>query len=61
MEQEIQDISIKLIQEALPDVKGIANELIIDHSEFLVPETRNPIHKYPIRMDGLFIGLREKG
>ena len=61
MEQEIQDISIKRIQEALPDVKGIANELIIDHSEFLVPETRNPIHKYPIRMDGLFIGLREKG
>jgi len=61
MEQEIKDISIKLIQEALPDVKGIANELIIDHSEFLVPETRNPIHKYPIRMDGLFIGLREKG
>ena len=30
MEQEIQDISIKRIQEALPDVKGIANELIID-------------------------------
>ena len=61
MEQEIQDISIKLIQEAVPHVKGIANDLIIDHNEYLVPETRNPIHKYPIRMDGLFIGLREKG
>ena len=61
MEQEIQDISIKRIQEAIPDVKGIENELIIDYSEFLVPEERNPIHKYPIRMDGLFIGLREKG
>ena len=61
MEQEIQDISIRRIQEAIPHVKGIENELIIDHSEFLVPEKRNPIHKYPIRMDGLFIGLREKG
>lgn len=61
MEQEIQDISIKLIQEAVPHVKGIANDLIIDHNEYLVPESRNPIHKYPIRMDGLFIGLREKG
>ena len=61
MEQEIQNISIKVIQEALPQVKGIDNDLIIDYSEFLVPETRNPIHKYPIRLDGLFIGLREKG
>ncbi len=61
MEQEIQDISIKIIQEALPQVKGIANELIIDYTEYLVPESRNPIHKYPIRLDGLFIGLREKG
>ena len=61
MEQEIQDISIKLIQEAVPHVKGIANDFIIDHNEYLVPESRNPIHKYPIRMDGLFIGLREKG
>lgn len=61
MEQEIQDISIRRIQEAIPQVKGIANDLIIDYSEYLVPETRNPIHKYPIRLDGLFIGLREKG
>lgn len=61
MEQEIQDISIQRIQEAIPQVKGIANDLIIDYSEYLVPETRNPIHKYPIRLDGLFIGLREKG
>lgn len=61
MEQEIQDISIKRIQEAIPEVKGIENELIIDYNEYLAPEKRNPIHKYPIRMDGLCIALREKG
>lgn len=61
MKQEIQDISIKLIQEARPQVKGIVNDLIIDNNEYLVPEHRNPIHKFPIRLDGLFIGLREKG
>lgn len=61
MEQEIKDISIKRIQEAMPHVKGIDNELIIDYNEHLVPESRSPIHKYPIRLDGLFIGLREKG
>ena len=61
MEQEIQDVSIQRIQEALPHVKGIKNDLIIDYNEFLVPESRHPIHKYPIRMDGLFISLREKG
>lgn len=61
MEQEIQDVSIKRIQEALPHFKGIDNELIIDYNKYLVPESKHPIHKYPIRMDGLFIGLREKG
>ena len=61
MEQEIQDVSIQRIQEALPHVKGLKNDLIIDYNEFLVPESRHPIHKYPIRMDGLFISLREKG
>ena len=61
MEQEIQDVSIKRIQEAMPQVKGIDSELIVDYKEFLVPESKHPIHKYPIRMDGLFIGIREKG
>lgn len=61
MEQEIQDVSIKRIQEAIPNVKGIENDLIIDYNEFMVPESRHPIHKFPIRLDGLFIGLREKG
>ena len=61
MEQEIQDVSIKRIQEVTPNVKGIENDLIIDYYEFMVPESRHPIHKFPIRLDGLFIGLREKG
>ena len=61
MEQEIQDVSIKRIQEVMPNVKGIDNDLIIDYNEFMVPESRHPIHKFPIRLDGLFIGLREKG
>lgn len=61
MEQEIPNISIKRIQESVPYFKGIENELIIDYTEHIVPESRNPIQKFPIRLDGLFIGLREKG
>ena len=61
MEQEIKDISIKLIQEAMPHIKGIENDLIIDYTEVNVPNDRHPMHYYPIRLDGLFIGLREKG
>ena len=61
MEQEIQDISIKRIQEAIPQLKGIENDLIIDYSEYLMPNDKHPIHRYPIRLDGLYIGLREKG
>ena len=61
MEQEIQDISIIRIQEAIPQMKGIKNELIIDYTEHIAPESRNPIQKFPIRLDGVFIGLREKG
>ena len=33
MEQEIQDVSIKRIQDAMPQRKGIENELIIDYTE----------------------------
>lgn len=61
MEQEIQDISIKRIQEAMPQIKGIANDLIIDYTEYTMPNDKHPIHHYPIRFDGLYIGLREKG
>ena len=61
MEQEIQDVSIKCIQEAMPQLKGIENELIIDYTEYKMPNDKHPIHRYPIRFDGLYIGLREKG
>ena len=61
MEQEIQNISIKIIQEAVPQVKGIENDLIIDYTEYSMPNDKHPIHRYPIRFDGLYIGVREKG
>ena len=61
MGQEIQDVSIKRIQEAMPQLKGIENELIIDYTEYTMPNDKHPIHRYPIRFDGLYIGLREKG
>lgn len=61
MEQEIQDISIRLIQEHAPSVKGIANDLLIDYTEHYVSEGRSPIYKYPLRLDGLFLAIREKG
>ena len=61
MEQEIQDVSIRRIQESIPQLKGIENDLIIDYSEYSMPNDKHPIHRYPIRFDGLYIGLREKG
>ena len=61
MEQEIQDISIKRIQEAIPQLKGIENDLIIDYTEYNMPNDKHPIHRYPLRLDGLYIGVREKG
>ena len=61
MEQEIKDISIERIQQLHPEALGIANDLLIDYTEHHIIEGRSPIYKYPLRMDGLFIGLREKG
>lgn len=61
MEQEIQDVSIKRIQEAIPQLKGIESDLIIDYTQYMMPNDKHPIHRYPIRFDGLYIGLREKG
>ena len=61
MEREIKDISIERIQQLHPDAKGIANDLLVDYTEHYIVEGRSPIYKYPLRMDGLFIGLREKG
>ena len=61
MEQEIKDISIERIQQLHPEAKGIDNDLLVDYTEHHIIEGRSPIYKYPLRMDGLFIGLREKG
>ena len=61
MEQEIQDVSIQRIQEAIPQLLGIDNKLLIDYTEYSMPNDKHPIHRYPIRFDGLYIGLREKG
>ena len=61
MEQEIKDISIERIQQLHPEAKGIDNDLLVDYTEHYIVEGRSPIYKYPLRMDGLFIGLREKG
>ena len=61
MEQEIKDISIERIRQYHPDAQGIANDLLIDYTEHFIEEGRSPIYKFPLRMDGLFIGIREKG
>ena len=61
MEQEIKDISIERIHKYHPDALGIGNDLLIDYTEHFVEEGRSPIYKFPLRMDGLFIALREKG
>ena len=61
MEKEIKDISIERIQQIHPEALGISNDLLIDYTEHQIINGRSPIYKYPLRMDGLFIGLREKG
>lgn len=61
MEQTIKNISIERIRQATPNVKGIGNDLLIDHSEYYVSGKNNLIYKYPLRLDGLLIAIREKG
>lgn len=61
MGQEIKNISIERIRKAVPEVKGIGNDVLIDHSEYYVSDKTNPIYKYPLRLDGLLIVVREKG
>lgn len=61
MEQSIPNISIKRIRQAAPSIKGIDNDVLIDHTEYYISEGPNPIYKYPLRLDGLFISVREKG
>lgn len=61
MGQKIKNISIERIRKAVPEVKGIGNGVLIDHSEYYVSDKTNPIYKYPLRLDGLLIVVREKG
>lgn len=61
MEQVVKNISIERIRQAAPDVKGIGNDLLIDHTEFYISGKNNRIYKYPLKLDGLLIAIREKG
>ena len=44
-----------------PSLKGINNDFVMDRSEHYIPENMNPIFKYPLRLDGIIISIREKG
>lgn len=61
MEGEVKNLTIERIRKSAPMVKGIDNDLLIDNTEFLVTENHGSIYKYPLRLDGLLIGIREKG
>lgn len=61
MEQEIGNISIALIRKMAPELKGINNDFIMDRSEHYIPENTSPIFRYPLRLDGIVIAIREKG
>lgn len=61
MGQKIKNISIERIRKAVPEVKRIGNDVLIDHSEYYISDKTNPIYKYPLRLDGLLIVVREKG
>ena len=61
MGQEIKNISIERIRKAVPEVMGLGNDVLIDHSEYYISDKTNPIYKYPLRLDGLLIVVREKG
>ncbi len=61
MTQEVEDVSIERIQFAMPQMKGIEKHLIVDYSEHTLPNENRLIHRFPIRLEGMFIFLREKG
>ena len=61
MEHEIGNISIARIRQMNPCLKGINNDFVMDRSEHYIPENMNPIFKYPLRLDGIIISIREKG
>ena len=61
MEQAVKNISIERIRKDVPELKGIGSDVLIDHTEYRISERSNPIYRYPLRLDGLFIAIREKG
>lgn len=61
MKRETENISIERIRQAAPSVKGIDNDILIDNTEFTVSENNGYIYKYPLRLDGVLISIREKG
>lgn len=61
MEHEIGNISIARIRQMNPDLKGIGNDFLMDRSELHITENMNPIFRYPLRLDGIIISIREKG
>lgn len=61
MKQEFDKISIARIQEMYPELKGIDNGFVMDRREFYISEEKSPVLKYPLRLDGVAISIREKG
>lgn len=61
MDREIGNISIARIRQMDPNLKGINNDFVMDRSEHYISKNVNPIFKYPLRLDGIVISLREKG
>ena len=59
MEYPIKNISIEQIRRAVHDVKGIDNDLLIDHTEYYISGKNTRIYKYPLRLDGLLIAIRK--
>lgn len=61
MEHKIKDISIERIRQHFPHAKGLGNDLLIEHTEHYLREGIDPFFRHPLRLEGLFIGLRKKG
>lgn len=61
MEREIGNISIARLRQMNPALKGINNDFVMDRSEYYIAENKSPFIKYPLRLDGIIISIREKG
>lgn len=61
MEREIGNISIARLRQMNPALKGINNDFVMDRSEYCIAENKSPFIKYPLRLDGIIISIREKG